>query len=68
MASPSAPVQEARYVNIRLHLSDEYNAIKQIASQEFEGNVSMAVRRAIREFVEDRRHDDDTREASTCVN
>lgn len=39
-------------VLIRVRTSDEIELIRQIADRDFEGNLSMAIRRAIREFVE----------------
>lgn len=66
MATTEHPA-ENRYITVRLRLEDEYEALKAVATDEFEGNLSMAVRRAIRAFLQTHEPVDRKSEVSTCT-
>lgn len=44
---------EPQYVNLRMRAEgDRLQELRKIADRDFEGNISMAIRRAIREYVD----------------
>lgn len=46
-------VAEPLYINLRLRAEgDRLKELRQIADREFEGNLSMAIRKAIRDYVD----------------